>query len=337
MRPSKIDVPVALVFFNRPDQFAKVFETVREAAPSRLFLIQDGARENNQKDIENIAKCREVLNGIDWECEINEDFSEENLGCGRRIFSGISNCFKKVDRLIILEDDCVASQSFFPFCEELLEKYKNDERIGMITGMNHLNEFDEVQSDYFFSKKGSIAGWATWKRCWDATEFELGNIANDKEAMRLLKMYQKFGPNKNKLYDNVINKNKILEAGGKLTSWSTQFAVAQTLALRFIIVPRVNLMTNIGLTEESANSVSNIKFVPRGLRPLYRLKLYEMDFPLKHPKYVFNDVEYIHRVETIMQPNKIVSCLRKIESIFLRLIHGDKTFYRKITKKLLKK
>lgn len=337
MRKSKIDVPVALVFFNRPEQFAKVFEVVKEAAPSKLFLIQDGARENNQKDIENIAKCREVLKGIDWECEINEDFSLENLGCGKRIFTGISNCFKKVDRLIILEDDCLASQSFFPFCYELLEKYKNDERVGLITGMNHLNIYEDTESDYLFSDVGSIAGWATWKRSWEMISFDLSEITDDSEAIRMLQIYQKYGHTRNSIYDKVMKKKKELDNGRKLSSWSTQFGVKQMLNSKLIIAPRVNLMTNIGLTEESANSVSDIKFVPRGLRPLYRLKLYEMNFPLKHPKYVFNDIEYTHRVDTLMRPNKFVSYWRWIESIFLRLIHGDKTFYRKISKKLFKK
>ena len=338
MRPNNIDVPVALVFFNRPEQFAKVFATVKKAAPSQLFLIQDGARENNANDIENIKKCREVLKGIDWECEIHEDFSEENLGCGKRIYTGLSKCFQKVDRLIILEDDCLPSQSFFQFCAELLEKYKYDERVGMITGMNHLNRYDAVSTDYFFTRVGSIAGWATWKRSWELTSFDLSEIIDDKDAMRMLKMHQKYAHEKNIIYDNVLAKKEILDNGGKLTSWSTQFGAGQILNSKLIIAPKVNLMSNIGLTTESANSVSNIKFVPRGLRPLYQLKLFEMDFPLKHPQYVFNDVEYCHKVDRLMRPNKFISKYRKVESIFLRIIHGDfNSLVKKFKKKVLKK
>lgn len=338
MRQSKVDIPVALVFFNRPEQFAKVFETVKKASPSKLFLIQDGARENNAKDVENIQKCREVLDGIDWECEIHKDFSEINLGCGKRIFTGLSKCFEKVDRLIILEDDCLPSQSFFPFCAELLEKYKNDDRVGLITGMNHLNTYECVESDYFFSEVGSIAGWATWKRSWDETSFDLNIIADDTEAMRLLKMYQNYAHTRNNVYDNVVAKKQILDNGGKLTSWSTQFGVMQILNSKLIIAPKVNLMSNIGLTEESANSVSNIKFIPRGLRPLYRLKLFEMDFPLKHPKYVINDIEYCHRVDDIMRPKKIKAYGRKIESIWLNIIHGNgKVLLKKFAKRYLKR
>lgn len=336
MRKSNIDVPVALIFFNRPEQFAQVFETVKKAAPSKLFLIQDGARENNENDVKNIQKCREVLKGIDWECEVHTDFSEENLGCGKRIFTGLSNCFKDVDRLIILEDDCLPSQSFFPFCAEMLEKYKDDARVGMITGMNHLNVFEPVESDYFFADVGSIAGWATWKHSWELASFDLNTIVEDATAMRLLKYYQKYAPNRNTVYDKVLNKAKILNNGGKLSSWSTQFGIPQILQSKLIVVPRVNLMSNIGLTAEAANSPSNIKLIPHGLRPLYRLKLYELDFPLKHPRYVINDIEYCRKVDNLMRPNKAVQIGRKIESIFLRLIHGDSKNLIKSLKRKLK-
>lgn len=322
MNKAKIDIAVAMVFFNRPEQFAKVFDRVKMARPSKLFLIQDGPRPNNQRDAENIRKCREVID-IDWECDVRTDYSEENLGCGKRIFSGLSKCFEEVDRLVILEDDCLPSASFFPFCAEILEKYKDDSRIGLISGMNHLNSFDRIDGDYLFSNVGSIAGWATWKRSWENVSFDLGPIVNDENAMRLLWNYQKHAIHRNQVFSNAKNRFLQAQRGEKLSSWSTQFGLNQILNSRLIIVPRVNLMTNIGLTEESANSVSNIKFVPRGLRPLYQLKLYEMDFPLKHPKYVMSDIEYCKNVDKLMNPNKIVSMYRRIESVLLRVIGGD--------------
>ena len=334
---ARLDVPVAMVFFNRPEQFSKVFEEVRKAKPSKLFLIQDGPRENNEKDKENIAKCREVLKGIDWECDVVRDFSNENLGCGRRVFSGISKCFEKVDRLIILEDDCVPSQSFFPFCCELLEKYKDDWRVGLISGMNHLNRFDAAEGDYLFSMMGSIAGWATWKRSWEHISFDLGQIADDKNAMRLLKNFEKYSCTKNSFYSMVKDKHAQLQQRKTLSSWSTQFGSNRVLNSQLYIVPKVNLMTNIGLTSESANSVSNIKLVSHGLRPLYRLKLYDMEFPLKHPKYVMNDIEYSRKVDKLMRPKKPVAFFRKAESVFLRMVHGEFASLKKGLKRRLQK
>ena len=196
-------------------------------------------------------------------------------------------------------------------------------RVGLISGMNHLNQFDKADGDYLFSKVGSIAGWATWKRSWDRVSFDLGTIANDPHAMRLLKNYQKYAPDRNYFYKMVQTKYAQLERGEKLSSWSTQFGSTRILNDQVYLVPRVNLMTNIGLTAESANSVGSIKMVPRGLRPLYQLKNYEMDFPLKHPKYVMNDIEYCRAVDKIMRPNKFISFCRTVESVFLRLIHGD--------------
>ena len=321
-KPWKIDIPVALIFFNRPEQFEKVFSVVRVARPSQLFLIQDGARENNENDAVNIQRCRDVLDNIDWECEIHTDYSSENLGCGRRIYTGLTKCFKLVDRLIILEDDCVPSKSFFPFCKEMLEKYSNERQIGLITGMNHLNTFDKVKSDYFFAKVGSIAGWATWKRVWDLVDFDM-NYLSDEEVIRVFENIDKYEPVRRGAYKKACEKKEILNRGGKLTSWSTQFGIVAILNSPLIIVPKVNLMSNIGLTAESANSVRSIKLVPRRQRPLYRLKLFEMEFPLKHPQFIVDDYEYDTLVHNFMSPPKVISIFNKIESIFLRIINGD--------------
>lgn len=331
-----IDVPVALIFFNRPKEFEIVFNAVREARPSQLFLIQDGPRKNNENDIINIQKCRDVLENIDWECEIHTDYSTENLGCGRRIYTGLSKCFEQVDRLIILEDDCVPSQSFFPFCQEMLEKYCNERKIGLITGMNHLNIFDKVKTDYFFAKMGSIAGWATWKRVWDLVDFDMECLL-DEEVIRIFKNIDKYEPVRRGTYKKAYKKREILQKGGKLTSWSTQFGITAILNSPLIIVPKVNLMTNIGLSAESANSLSNIKLVPRRQRHLYKLKLFEMDFPLKHPKYIVDDYEYDALVHNFMNPPKVIALCNKIESVFLRIIHGDLKSLKKGIKKRLNK
>ena len=103
------NVPVAMIFFNRPDVFKKAFEAVRQVKPKKLFLIQDGARQNREDDVKNIEKCRDIVRNIDWECDVVRDYSDTNLGCGRRMYTGITNAFKTVDRLIIIEDDIVAT------------------------------------------------------------------------------------------------------------------------------------------------------------------------------------------------------------------------------------
>jgi len=174
----KVNVPVYLNFFNRPDTFQYVFEAVREAKPSVLFLSCDGARENRSDDIDNIKKCQKIAENIDWECKVYKNYSDKNLGCGMRMYSGISWAFKYVDRLIIFEDDCIPHQDFFRFCEELLERYKDDNRIHMIDAMNHLGIYNETPNSYFFGP-GCCWGWATWKRAWDNMDFYLSFMADD--------------------------------------------------------------------------------------------------------------------------------------------------------------
>ena len=135
----KVDVPVLLIFFARPDTLEKVFESIREARPSTLLLWQDGPREGRPDDIENIEKCRKIVENIDWECEVHRFYQEENKGGDPSEYIAQKWMFETEEMGIILEDDDVPSQSFFPYCKELLEKYKDDTRINMICGMNKKN------------------------------------------------------------------------------------------------------------------------------------------------------------------------------------------------------
>lgn len=317
MKPFLNDIPVALIFFTRPDLLEITFAAIKEARPSKLFLIQDGQRIDNSSDLSNIYKCRDIVEKIDWDCKVYKNYSEENLGCGMRIFSGLNWAFKYVDHLLIIEDDCVPSQSLFPFTLELLDKYKYDDRIGMICGMNNLESCLNLPNDYFFSTSGSIWGWATWKRVWQKVEYDLDFLEDDystntvyKTDMRLKSMGE-------------INIKKI-KRGEKLTSWSYQFGMNIFLQHQLNIIPKYNMIENIGLSENGANSVSSIKFIPRGLRSLYNMKTYSYDFPLKHPKYVVNDLEFKAKVDRLMgNGHKFISLYRKLESIIYRIIAGD--------------
>lgn len=150
--------PVLLIFFNRPDTLKIVFEEIRKAKPQKLYLAQDGARENRVDDIENIQKCREVVKNVDWECEVFTNYSEKNCGCGRGPKKAIDWLFNSEKEGIILEDDCVPDSSFFTFCTEMLEKYREDERIFMITGCNSELQSRDVKESYFFGYAGTNWG-----------------------------------------------------------------------------------------------------------------------------------------------------------------------------------
>lgn len=312
------EVPTALVFFARPDVLKITFDAIRQAKPKTLFLIQDGSRVNRQDDLTKIVECREIVEDIDWECEVYKNYSDENLGCGMRVYSGVSWAFQYVDRLAIIEDDCVPSLDFFLFCEEILERYKDNERIDMISGMNNLGVYDKTPYDYFFSTAGSIWGWATWKRAWNTIDFNMEYI-NDIDAERLItNLYGK------SLYKRVRAMHEKLNSGERLTSWSLQRGMNMFLNSGLIVVPKKNLISNVGLTENGANSLGSIKLMPKGMRQLYYMDTYDLQFPLKHPKYIINDVEYEKKLNRLMgNGHPLVKFFRTLESIIYRIIYGD--------------
>lgn len=325
MSINTINIPTAIIFFARPDLLQVTFEAVRSAKPNQLFLIQDGARVNNLGDMDKILECQKIVENIDWECEVFRNYSNENLGCGKRVYSGISWAFQYTDRLLVLEDDCVPSQSLFPFVADLLEKYKDDTRIGMISGMNNLDHYDECPNDYFFTTSGSIWGWATWKRVWDNVDYNL-EFLKDKYATDIV--YQtdaKLKPMGEFLMNN-LNKGK------KLSSWSYQLGMAILLNHQLNIVPKYNMISNIGMSENGANSVSSLRFMPKGLRPLYYMKLYDYSFPLQHPQYIVNDLNFKKKLDRLMGDGyPLVKLYRNVESTVYRLFGGD---YSKLLKGL---
>lgn len=325
MEKWEIDVPVYLNFFNRPDTFQYVFEAVKKAKPSKLFLSCDGPRANREDDVENVKKCQKIAEQIDWECEVHKNYSEENLGCGMRMYSGISWAFEYVDRLIVLEDDCVPSQDFFPFCEELLEKYKEDNRIYMINAMNHLIRYEATPNSYFFGP-GCCWGWATWKRAWQQMDFQM-KFMDDEYSMRCIERKYPFYKN---AYEEGKKKKSILDSGKKLSSWTYQSGMAAALESQMAIVPSVNLITNIGLTADSEHAVNNIRKLSRVTRQYFNAPTPQMTFPLKHPGYVVEDWNYFDLVQKKFKGN-VFTC---IEGYVRRILFADRGEIKAILKKI---
>lgn len=309
--PFITDVPVALIFFNRPEVLKEVFECVRKNKPSKLFLIQDGAREGNDKDAKCVAECRYIVSNVDWNCEVYRDYSEVNLGCGRRVSSGITNAFKIVDRLVIVEDDILFSESFLPFCAELLEKYKNDNRINIVCGMNHFGNYEDCPYSYFFSRGGAIWGWATWKHVWDEIDFNL-EIADDKylnitlERNMYPRNYGRYLSNKAKMVRNMIK-------NGKFPSYWSFHSLYHAYAMnRINIVPKYNMTSNIGLTVEAAHTSTVYKKMPKCEQILFFAKMHNIEFPLKHPKFLVDDRYFKECQDELMNPTGF----RKLMTIF---------------------
>ena len=325
MFKSNIDVPVLLIFFNCPETFSKVFEQVRKARPSKLFLYQDGVRKNRPTDVQRVADCRAIAENIDWECEVHRLYQEENKGCDPSEYIAIKWAFSMVDACIVLEDDDVPSQSFFPFCKELLEKYKDDERINMICGMNSCGVTENVTSDYLFSRCSSIWGWASWKRVIDGWDGDY-SFLEDKEAMALLK--DNLDHNYHVEFDKLFSYASGHKASGR-EHYESILACDRNLNSRLNIVPKYNMISNIGVRAESTHNVGDIRLLPKGIQRVFNMRTYDIPMPLKHPKYVVENYEHAKqhmRILGIRHP--VIKFFRSIE-IKLRIILFGKLFKKK--------
>lgn len=292
MEKAKIDVAVLLLFFARPEQTAKVFQQIKIARPSKLFLYQDGAREGRSDDIAGVEACRKIVENIDWECEVHRMYQEKNYGCDPSEYISQKWMFSIVDKGIILEDDDVPSQSFFPFCKELLDKYENDTRVSMICGQNHMEKV-EIDSDYFFCRKhGPIWGWATWKRfvdLWDPRYIFL----SDKRAVNNLMMMGDLWPARLNSY--LAHKKTGREHYEDFVSSTRIFN--SMLA----IIPSKNMISNIGLSNEGTHYGADLNQIAPKFRRLLYMKTYDYSFPLKHPINVVNDEENARAIDECMK------------------------------------
>lgn len=311
MQSWKNDVSVLLIFFVRDDVLRKTFESIRQARPRRLLLWQDGPRANNPNDIKAIECCRKIVENIDWDCEVYKKYNDVNYGCDPSTFLSHKWAFSIVDRCIVLEDDCVPSQSFFPYCKELLDKYETDHRINRICGMNNLGELTGCNEDYFFTRSGSVWGWATWKRVADEWEPNYDFI-KDEYSIKQLSL------NKNdKRFKTFYENVKRHSLTGK-PYWESVQSMRKLLSNSLDIVPRKNMIRNIGVTQDSTHSVSNIKLVPKKQRKVfYEMNVYELDSPIKHPKYIVENLEYPMRLEIALNNNFFT----RIELILRHLVY----------------
>lgn len=319
MKPYKIDIAVAMIFFNRPDCFKEVFAAVAEARPSRLYLIQDGARINRPNDYSNIQACREIVNHIDWDCQVFKDYSDTNLGCGRRVFTGLSKVFEKEEYAAIIEDDIKIGDSFLPFCKEMCERYKDDQRIQMISGMNHLGVYKECSYSYFFSRfGGAIWGWATWRRCWEELDWEMTAVSKPYIQLCLnnLTIYGGLGK---KILNRAIPVRETILKGENPSFWTLHYGLYSLLANRINIVPKYNLISNIGLTGDSTHAPDSIKKIPRRLRCVFYGHIFELPKELIHPEYILDDQFYMKQQERIMNPPTYVRYLEMVERIYIKL------------------
>lgn len=305
---SEYDVPILLEFFNRPKTFSQVFAVIKQVRPAVLLLYQDGPR-TACDDEENHLRCRKIAEDIDWECTVYYWYQTENQGCDPSGFLAQKWAFTLVEQCIVLEDDCVPARSFFPYCKELLERYKTDDRINYICGMNNLAQWKPERSSYFFGRRGSICGWASWRRVvldryenydWvnDAYLKELGKRWKPCRNWRDIEKRYRYCAKTGKQYFEVLGSERQL----RHNAWN--------------IIPSVNMIKNIG-NEKGTHSDLELREYPRFWRRVMEMNANEIPFPLKHPKEICPDNQY----DRAMDPTWVQKRVMRIEGVLLKLYY----------------
>lgn len=240
--------PILFIIFNRPDTTRQVFEAIRKIKPTKLYIAADGQRLNKAGEAELCEETRKITENIDWECEVFRKHSDKNLGCKFNMSGAIDWFFENEEEGIILEDDCLPNDSFFNFCQELLEKYRNTDKVKMISGNNFQFGNKYGEASYYFSNFPNIWGWATWRRSWQEYDMdmksypefkknkEIENIFTDKKIQRF--MIGLF----DKLYKNEMN------------TWAGRWVYSIYNSKGVSISPNINLVSNIGFSENATNT-----------------------------------------------------------------------------------
>ncbi|MFM8896858.1 MAG: hypothetical protein ACKOE2_16205, partial [Actinomycetales bacterium] len=246
--------PVLIIGFNRPDQLREVIARVREVQPTRLYLAVDGPRPDRPGEAALVQACRDLVDDVDWPCEVRTRFSESNLGCGQGVSTAITWFFEHEERGIILEDDVVADVSFFGFCSELLEHYQHDERIFAISGCCFVPPagLQRPGDPYRFSRVAHVWGWATWRRTW--SDYRL-DIAGWRRGLGWRGLYRWAGRSLRGLAYWASN----FEMLGRrmIDTWDVQLNHEAFVTGRLTATSNVNLVRNIGFGETATHTVVN--------------------------------------------------------------------------------
>lgn len=265
-----LTTPVIFIAFNRPDPTRVVFEAIARQRPQHLLIIADGPRSARPGETEACEQVRDIVTRVNWQCEVSTNFAPTNMGCKNRIISGLNWAFSLVNEAIILEDDCLPDPSFFPFCDELLERYRDDNRVSMIAGTNFVWRAAPPSPSYFFSRMTHIWGWATWRRAWSFYDENLsqwpavrasGLLGEAFSGRRLIHYWTR-------IFDQMY-------AGKGPDTWDYQWTYTNLVQNSLIAVPRTNLISNIGFGADATHTT--------GADSDRVLPSTPIDFPLIHP------------------------------------------------------
>jgi hypothetical protein len=284
--------PVLLITFNRPEFTQKVFDQIRKVKPLFLFIAADGPRAEVSGDTEKCAATREISNQIDWECELKTLFRENNRGCGHGPAEAITWFFDHVEEGIILEDDCFPHELFFPFCAELLERYRTNEHIAMISGTNFLGQWKSNRQSYLFSALGGTWGWASWRRAWAYFDY---SAAAWKTPEGKLRVSETLG--RKSFFRHYSSEFDFYFKEQRRDVWDFQWYFSRLYHSGYSIVPAVNLISNVGFDEDGTHTFGTES-------PFFSVPTYALSFPLKHTPVKIDQFYDWYLFERFISPGK---------------------------------
>lgn len=302
MADFQLKTPVVFIIFNRPDTTERVFAEIAKAKPPKLLVVGDGVRASRAGEADKVAAARAIIDRVDWDCEVLTNYSDSNLGCRVRVSSGIDWAFEQVEEAIILEDDCLPHPTFFRFCEELLERYRDDERIGMISGDNFQFGQKRTDASYYFSRYNHIWGWASWRRAWKHYDSEAGVWPTLRDGDWL-----------DGLVGNLSEKKYWIDVfqavyEGRIDTWDYQWTLASWVQGMVAILPNTNLISNIGFGGDATHT--------RSASIYSDMKVNSMNFPLSHPVvFLPNHVADADTARHMFNKSLLLRILQKIRAI----------------------
>jgi hypothetical protein len=270
MHTSTFTTPIAFAVYNRPHTTRKVFGEIAKVRPRKLLVIADGPNSERRDDDDLCAQTRAVIEEIDWPCDVLTNYADKNLGCRQRVSSGLKWIFDHVEEAIILEDDCLPNQSFLWFCQELLDRYREDDRIFQISGTQFDLSKRQHAYSYYFQRSDTIWGWATWKRAWRFYDFQM-NLWPEIRRGGYLRGWVN-DPQSLAYYDDIFEK----VYNGEVDTWAFQWVFSCLVNNGLSAMPKYNLVSNIGFGEHGTHTTD-------AKHPYASLPTRELSLPLEHP------------------------------------------------------
>lgn len=270
------DVPVLFLVYNRPELTKMVFNEIKRVRPKKLFINCDGAKNDKVGDDRKVAETRSIVKEVDWDCDLRLNFHDQNKGCKDAVNEGLDWFFENNEAGIILEDDCLPDLSFFSFCKELLKTYRNDDRVMQISGTNTQITWNRSRYSYYFSIYGSIWGWASWRRVWISHDKDINYWPELRDSDYYLDLFPSVNEalKRKEKYDKVYN--------GEIDTWDRQWQLSKLVNNGLNIIPKSNLVKNIGFeTEEAAHGYRK--------KNIGNLPLKSIQSPLEHPPWMLRD------------------------------------------------